>query len=107
MNYSCKAILKPSSKDVINTFWSTYLKKKERKKEKENESRLMRSPCYLCVCLSELYETWYAYHGTCARVSSILNEFYPSVFVLMCISYRLLGNGSVKTLARQEIYTQQ
>jgi hypothetical protein len=89
-------MLEPRIKDVINTLLAYSFEKRE-------GIRLLRSPCCFCVRLSEIYETWCVYHGTCARLNGVLYNFFPSVCVLMCTSYRLLGNGSVKTLARQGI----
>jgi hypothetical protein len=70
------------------------------------ESMLMRSPCSLCVCasplinsewLNNLYETWYAFHGTWVNLNGVLHKSLPSV-CLSVLTYplSLLGNGSVK-----------
>jgi hypothetical protein len=75
----------------------------------KNKSMLMRSSCCACLCVSllsnlnawtNLYETWYAYHGTWAHLNGILHK---SPFVCMFILLSLLGNGCVKTLPRQRI----
>jgi hypothetical protein len=60
----------------------------------KNESRLMRSPCRLFVCppykrlngWTNLYETWYVYHGTWAHLNGILHKSIPSVCVSLCVS---------------------
>jgi hypothetical protein len=62
----------------------------------------MRSPSSLCVydypplpkllnAWTSLYETWYVYHGTWARL----------------YVWALLGNDSVKMLRLQQIHAQQ
>jgi hypothetical protein len=60
----------------------------------KNKSRLMRSPCFLCVCISlrqllnawtNLYETWYVYHGTWAMSAAyFINPYHHSECV--CVS---------------------
>jgi hypothetical protein len=71
------------------------------------ESRLMRSPCCLFVNTSykllsawtNLYETWYVYHGTWAHLNGTLHKSLPSVFVSVYVSHlSLLGNGSLKCI---------
>jgi hypothetical protein len=64
----------------------------------------------LCVCLlyqllnsrTNLYETWYVYHGTWAYLSGALHKCLPSVCVSVNVSLlSLLGNGKVYTFPRQ------
>jgi hypothetical protein len=65
---------------------------------KKNTSRLMRSPCCLCVCVSptyhllnawtNLYETWYVYHGTWVYLSGVLHKSLPSACAPVCIIAR-------------------
>jgi hypothetical protein len=75
----------------------------------KNESRLVRSPCCLCVCQSppykllnawtNLYETWYVYYGTWTHLNCILHKSFPSVSVPLYVSvFSLLGKGSVKCM---------
>jgi hypothetical protein len=55
----------------------------------KNKSRMMRSPCCLCVCVStphqlsnawtDLYVTWYAYNGTWAHLNGVTHKSLPSV----------------------------
>jgi hypothetical protein len=69
----------------------------------------LRSTCCLSVNLpqqllndwTDLYETWYVYHGTWA----LLNPSHRPVYI--CIPVSLLGNGSVKTLPRQRTHMQR
>jgi hypothetical protein len=73
---------------------------------RKNKSNLMRC---LCDCESRLnrtnlYETWYLYHGTWAHLNGVLHKSLPSVCI--CIPPSLLGNGSIKTLSRQQIHMQ-
>jgi hypothetical protein len=52
---------------------------------------------------TNLYEIWYAYHGTWAHLSGLLLKFFPS----FCVSLSLLDNGSVNcihaSIARQRL----
>jgi hypothetical protein len=75
----------------------------------------MRSLCCLCVCVSpyrllnawtNLYETWYVWHGTWAHLNCVLHKSLPLVCVCVCrcIPLSLLGNGSVRALPRQRIH---
>jgi hypothetical protein len=75
--------------------------------EKKNRSRLMQSPCNLCVYVSPLstFENWYVYHGSWAHLNGVLHKSLPSVCV--CISLSLLGNGSVKKSCRHNKYTRR
>jgi hypothetical protein len=57
---------------------------------------------------TNLYETSYADHGTWAYLNGVLHKSLPSACVSICVSLlSLLGNGSVRTLTRQRIHTQQ
>jgi hypothetical protein len=54
---------------------------------------------------TNLYETWYVYHGTWAHLNGVFHKSLPSVCVPVCVSLlSLLGNGSVKTFPGQRIY---
>jgi hypothetical protein len=48
---------------------------------------------------TNLYKTWYAYHGTWAHLNGILHKSLP-----VCL---LLGNGLVNRLPRQRVHTQK
>jgi hypothetical protein len=64
-------------------------------------------PLYLLNVWSNLYETWYEYHGSWAHLSGILHKFRPPIWVSVYVALQsLLGNGSVKILLRQRISTQ-
>jgi hypothetical protein len=75
----------------------------------------MRSPCCLCIppyqllnASTNLYETWYAYHGTWAHFNGVLRKSLPSVCVSVCVSLIPLSDkGSVKYIlpffARQRL----
>jgi hypothetical protein len=54
---------------------------------------------------TNLYETWYFYHGTWAHFNGVLHISLPPV--CMCIPLSLLDNCSVKPLPRQRIQTQK
>jgi hypothetical protein len=68
----------------------------------------MRSPCCQCVWVSpyqlsnawtNLYETWYEYHGNWAHLNSVLHKSLPLVCVSVCVSLlSLQGNCSVKCI---------
>jgi hypothetical protein len=64
-----------------------------------NKSRLMRSPCCLCVCESPpllTFETLYVYHGTWAHLNGLLHK---SLHQSACLSlFSLLCRGSVKCI---------
>jgi hypothetical protein len=79
----------PLSFSLLSLFW-------------KNNSRLMRSPCclclffvYVCVCpphqlfnaWTNLYETWYAYHGTWAHLNGIPHKYFPSVCGSVFVSH--------------------
>jgi hypothetical protein len=59
----------------------------------KNKSRLMRSPCWVSVYPSyqllngwtNLYETWYVYHGTWVHLNGVLHKSLPSVCVSICV----------------------
>jgi Mn2+/Fe2+ NRAMP family transporter len=65
----------------------------------KNKSRLMRSPCNLCVCVcvsvypphqllnawTNLCETWYVCHGTWAYLDGVLHKSLLSVCVSVCV----------------------
>jgi hypothetical protein len=69
---------------------------------------------WLSVCVSphqfsnawtNLYETWFAYHGTWAHLNGAFLKSLPSVCVSVCVSpLAFLGNGSVYTLPRKRIH---
>jgi hypothetical protein len=43
----------------------------------------------LSVCLNawtNIYETWYVYHGTWAHLNDVLQEFLPSVYMSIYVS---------------------
>jgi hypothetical protein len=42
-------------------------------------------PCQLLNAWTNLYETWYIYHGTWAHLNGILHKSLPSICVCMCI----------------------
>jgi hypothetical protein len=43
---------------------------------------------------TNLYETWYVYHGTWAHVNDVLHKSLPSVCVSVCVSlYRCLATA--------------
>jgi hypothetical protein len=85
------------------------------------ESRLMLFPSCVCVCVcvcvcappppnqllnawTNLYETWYVYHGNWAHLNGVLHKSHPSVCVSLIL---LLIKGSVKSIhpsaARQRL----
>jgi hypothetical protein len=50
---------------------------------------------------TNVYETWYPYHGTWAHLNGVLRKFLRPVCVSICVSpLSLLGNGSVNTFPR-------
>jgi hypothetical protein len=58
----------------------------------KNESRLMKSACCLCIPPNELlnawtnlYETWYIYHGTWIHLNGGLHKSVPSVSVCLYV----------------------
>jgi hypothetical protein len=56
-------------------------------------------PYELLNAWNNLYETWYAYHGTWAHLNGILYKSLPSVWVSVCVCPLLLkGNGLVKCI---------
>jgi hypothetical protein len=81
----------------------------------KNKNKLLRSSCYLCLCVClyvfvcppyqllnawiSLYETWYVYHDIRAHLNGVLYKSLPSVCVSIPLSF--LGNGSVNTFPRQ------
>jgi hypothetical protein len=51
--------------------------------------------------LTDLYETWYVYHGNWANLNGVLHKCLTSVCMSVCVSLlSLQGNGSVKCLFR-------
>jgi hypothetical protein len=86
-----------------------------------NKSRLMTSPCAVCVSIcsspqfligwTNLYETWYAYHGIWAHLHGALHKSLSSVCVSACVSPLIvarqrLGNVCVEPFSSKQ-YTQQ
>jgi hypothetical protein len=71
----------------------------------------MLSVCSLLIpfeCLNASLCNWYVYHGNWAHINGIFHKSLTSVCVFVCVSLpSLLGNGSVKTLPRQRIHTQE
>jgi hypothetical protein len=64
-------------------------------KNRTKKSRLMRQPCCLCIPFyqfvnvwTNLYETWYVYHGTWAHLSIILHTTLLSVCVSILSSHQ-------------------
>jgi hypothetical protein len=54
-------------------------------------------PCQLLNASTNLYETWYVYHGNWANRIGVLHRPLPSVCVSVCVCFiLLLRNGSVK-----------
>jgi hypothetical protein len=59
----------------------------------QNKSRLMRSPCHLCLwipptnfwMLQPIMKLGYVHHGTWAHLSGVLHKSLPSVSVCICI----------------------
>jgi hypothetical protein len=39
----------------------------------------------LLIACTDLYETWYAYHGTLAYFNRLLNKALPSACVCVCV----------------------
>jgi hypothetical protein len=57
-------------------------------------------PHFLVNALTNLYETWYTYHGTWAHFSCVLHKSLPSVCVPICVSLlSLVGKGSLKCIS--------
>jgi hypothetical protein len=87
---------------LILAYFLSFLRKK---------SRLMRSPCCLCIhhyqffdACTNLYETWYVYHGIWAHLNSILHKSLSLVRV--CVSptvawQRLVKNVTAATNTQQ------
>jgi hypothetical protein len=63
-------------------------------------------PQRLLNALTNLYETWYVYHGTWAHVNGRLRKSLSSVCVSISVfPLSLLGNSSVDTFEWQRIVT--
>jgi hypothetical protein len=80
----------------------------------KNESRLMRPPCSLCVCIThpinfQMREPLFVELGMYIMAPEPLSSAYfmnPSISLCfyMCISLPLTGTGSVKTLPWQQTH---
>jgi hypothetical protein len=67
-------------------------------------------PHAVCVSFESLNQSlWnFVYHGIWAHLNGVLHKSLSSVCESVCVfPVSLLGNGSVKTLQRQRIHTQQ
>jgi hypothetical protein len=63
-------------------------------------------PYHLLNAWTNLYETWYAYHGTLAHLNGVLPKSIPTICVSVCvILLSLLDNGSVNTFPLQRIHS--
>jgi hypothetical protein len=79
----------------------------------------VRSPSCLCVCLSlyppyqilnawtNLYETWYVYHGTWAHFNGVLHKSLQSVCVSICVSPYRCHVTAGQTRSHGNEYTQR
>jgi hypothetical protein len=76
----------------FNTFFLLahfLISEKKTTNKQTNKSRLMRSPCCLCVHPSQLnawsnhYEIWCVYHGTWAHLNGVIHRSFPSVISIL------------------------